>query len=90
MMKLLKRAKNIINKMMERKKMPLPDRTDSAIKGRAKAIETGSAYMWTDEEDEILRKYYPQGGVKKCMEFLPERSKSAIVRRTRMLGITKE
>ena len=41
---------------------------------------------WSIEEIEIVKKYYPTGGTKKCMNFI-DRSKSAIWHRARDLDI---
>lgn len=41
---------------------------------------------WSPEEDEILRKYYPTGGLKECKKYL-NRTKEAIKRRAQTLGI---
>ena len=42
---------------------------------------------WSPEEDEIIRKYYPDGGIKKCAEYLPQRSNKSIKSRSQELQI---
>lgn len=42
---------------------------------------------WTEEEDEIIKKYYPTEGVKGCVKHLPNRTKSAIKHRAANLGV---
>ena len=41
---------------------------------------------WTKQEDKLLRQYYPQMGTS-MVEFLPNRSKSAIEHRCRVLNV---
>lgn len=42
---------------------------------------------WTEEEDDIIKKYYPTEGAKGCMKRLPKRTKQAIVGRASSLGV---
>lgn len=44
---------------------------------------------WTPEEDEILRKYYPQIGPTECLQYLSNRTRDAIRKRARKLGIKR-
>lgn len=45
---------------------------------------------WTEEEDEILFKFYPDGGAKECIKKVPYRSKASIIIRANSLGITTD
>jgi hypothetical protein len=42
---------------------------------------------WSEQEKEVLRKYYPDGGVIECLKYLPKRSKNAIWVKANVLGI---
>ena len=42
---------------------------------------------WTEEEDNIIREFYPTEGVKGCVKHLPKRTKSAITHRAINLGV---
>lgn len=44
-------------------------------------------YKWTDEEIEILRKYYPISGSKRVHNLLPHRTRGAIAAKANSLGI---
>lgn len=46
--------------------------------------------VWSDEELEILRKYYPIGGYKLVQEKLPHRNKDAIQVKAHALGLKVE
>ena len=43
--------------------------------------------FWTEEEDNIIRKYYPNGGPKECLKYLPNRTVIAIISRASFLDI---
>ncbi|HJB28348.1 MAG TPA: hypothetical protein IAA06_06095 [Candidatus Blautia faecavium] len=52
---------------------------------KIRLLESGS---WTETEDSLLRQYYDNGnGIEKLLEFLPGRSRQAIVRRAGRIGI---
>lgn len=58
----------------------LPNRSDASIRGKAKVLKpekngciVEKATLWTEEEVEILKKYYPILGVKACKKLLPNR-----------------
>jgi hypothetical protein len=46
--------------------------------------------FWSEEENEILRKYFPTGGVPAAGAHLPNRTKSAIYRQAGGLGLRRE
>lgn len=46
--------------------------------------------FWTEEENEILRKHYPNGGLPAAGVHLPKRSRSAIYRQAGLLGLRRE
>ena len=43
--------------------------------------------FWSDDEKDIVRKYYPMGGVGACQPHLPNRSERSIYQAARKLGI---
>lgn len=42
---------------------------------------------FSKEDDEIIRKYYPQGGSTECVKHLPDRASYSIVRRANWIGV---
>jgi len=46
--------------------------------------------IWSEEEIEILRRFYPKGGTEACLQRLPLRSKNAIWVKAQKLGILLE
>lgn len=42
---------------------------------------------YTAEEEAIIRKWFPTWGVKKCSEFLPNRTEAAIAKHAQKLGL---
>src|SRR6185369_1849486 len=42
---------------------------------------------WSDEENKVLREYYPQYGAAWCTSKLPGRSKAAVYGQARKLGL---
>lgn len=46
--------------------------------------------MWTSEEIELIRKYYPIGGSHAVKEHLTQRTVTAIQSRAKLLGLRKE
>lgn len=76
----------------------LPNRSIPAIYSEAshlgvalkKRNKTSSNSEWTEEEDEIIKKYYINESVEKCCELLPNRSRQAIIMRAnRYLDLRK-
>jgi hypothetical protein len=71
----------------------LPDRTKCAIENQRKRSETCGELTftrqkrpWSEEEDAIVRQYYPtEGG--ECDKYLPNRSRVAIRQRARFLEV---
>lgn len=49
--------------------------------------QCGWKYKWTEDEDDIVRKYYPCNGWKEVHKFLPHREKMGIQCRANKLGI---
>ena len=45
---------------------------------------------WTEEEEKILREYYPKMYLKDIAKLLPRHSKSGIVQKAKKLGLTKK
>ena len=45
---------------------------------------------WAEWEDDIIRKYYPDGGVKECLKYLPKRNKGSICTRAYELNVKYE
>lgn len=43
--------------------------------------------QWTGDEEDVLLKYYVDGGTAACMEFLPGRTRNAVAHRARKLGL---
>lgn len=68
----------------------LPNRSKTSIGSMASklGITTRHAVPWTREEDNIIREYYPEFGVK-ILPSLDGRSKDQLVRRASELGIKK-
>jgi hypothetical protein len=46
--------------------------------------------FWTEEENEILRKYFPTGGLPATGVHLPNRTRSSIYRQAGVLGLRRE
>ena len=53
-------------------------------------IKENNDLHWSEDEDEIIKKYYPTGGKKECKKYLIDRSERAIVRRAHALGIKRD
>ena len=47
----------------------------------------GWKYKWSEYEDSIIKKYYPQNGFEEVQKYLPNRNKGAIQSRASKLGI---
>ena len=45
---------------------------------------------WTPEEEDLLRKLYPKGGINKCCEALPDRTHYAIRNRVDLMRLRRE
>lgn len=43
--------------------------------------------FWTDKEIDVIKTYYPEWGVKKCKEFLPNRAETSIAKKAQDLGV---
>src|SRR5699024_5023830 len=43
--------------------------------------------FWTEEEDNIVRKYYPTNGAKGCQVYLPKRNSLTICARATLLNL---
>lgn len=70
----------------------LPNKTLSAIRTKANKTKIRSYAFgkpWDEEEDNLLKKYYPDNTCEKMTEFLPNRTKQAIKSRAGALGLTK-
>jgi hypothetical protein len=52
-------------------------------------LHTRTVEHWTEEEDDILRKYYPDNGLPKVIPLLPNKSRTSIYDRACTLGIKK-
>lgn len=79
----------IANKLVE---SGFKKRTISSLQSRIYklGLEHKNA-TWSEEEDEIIRKHYPEGGVDACVKFgLNERSTLAIYTRAKFLKVKKQ
>ena len=62
----------------------LPNRTKTNIQAKAKQLgltapgASKKNAAWSEEEDEIIKKYYPIGGIRLCKKYLPKRTELAI------------
>lgn len=66
-------------------------RTKKAIWHRASKLDIAYTFdCWTEEEDEIIRKYYPQYGEDECSKHLSNRTPKACKGRAQILGVKKE
>lgn len=65
----------------------LPCRTYDAIKSKANKLNLKRDVQYKDWEVEILRKYYPSWGAKKCHELLPHRPVYAIQAHAKKVGV---
>jgi hypothetical protein len=43
--------------------------------------------MWSAEEEDVLKKFYPDRGLKYCAQFLPKRSLGAIEKKVKSMGL---
>lgn len=71
----------------------LRSRTIDAIRRRANSrrlLHSPTPQVWSDDELNIIRKLYPQGGVDACEPRLPGRSKLAIYQKACLLGVGRE
>ena len=50
-------------------------------------INAGWNFKWTNEEDEIIRKYYPKNGANTVHKILPNRELKSIQQRAFKLGV---
>ena len=50
-------------------------------------LDSLKPWIWSEEEDDIIRKYYTTGGVKEAQKYLPNRTLKAISARAIKLGI---
>ena len=46
--------------------------------------------QWTPEEEDLLRKLYPKGGINACYEALSDRSQSAVKNRVDVLRLRRK
>lgn len=87
--------KNYLTKPVKELKELLPCRSKSAIYSRAinLKIKKQSCYCgaWSEEENELLRKYFPNIPTKEIVEknLIPGRTKVAISRQAFLLGLKK-
>ena len=67
-------------------------------KGREHAPRLSEPYVpgkrhprfWTEEQDAVIRKHYPAGGVKACLAHLPGKTSGSIHQRALKLGLRSE
>ena len=66
------------------------DRTYGACKARARVLGLSEPNVvpYTEEDDEIIRKYYPEGGAKVCLQYLANRDSNSIVQRASKLNVS--
>ena len=72
------------------RKHGLNNRSDSSIHQHALTLglkRPTSDKLWTEEEDKILRTFFPDGGARLCIEHGLNRSESGIRFRARKLGL---
>lgn len=50
-------------------------------------MENPKNKRFSKEEDDIIRKYYPEGGTIECIKHMPGRYNAAIIGRAGRLGI---
>lgn len=65
----------------------LEDLTEKLAKRPPAPMDQVRANGWSDEEDEIIRQYYPGGGPAACIPFLRHRTALAIRTHARRLGV---
>ena len=72
----------------------LPDLSLSVLRGKAKSLKLSylttphkKPYKWTDEELEIVKKYYSAGGVKEVHKYLPHIENRVIQSCAEKMGI---
>lgn len=76
--------KNGLEKCMKRL-----DKSERAIRWRAKVLGVKTSRVWSEEEIAIIKKWYPKEGCKKCLELLPEKNKRQIYEKAHKLGVKK-
>ena len=68
----------------------IPNRSIAQIRDKAENLGLVSHFRitrsWSEDEENILKKYYPLMGVK-CIEFLPNKSKKAIASRAHICNL---
>lgn len=72
----------------------LPGHPLNSVRGRAHVLGVykngyGAMIQWTEEEDEIVRKYYEAEGLA-CLKRLPGRTRSALSHRAGMMGLISD
>lgn len=67
----------------------LPHRSPIAIRAAAKklGLRAFETHIWTEEDEALLRHYYPQGGPELVQQYLPERTVEAIRARACAQGL---
>jgi hypothetical protein len=64
------------------------NRTYLSVKSQAKKLNIQrSNVLYADWEIEVIKTYYPEWGVKKCSERLPNRAEMSIAKKAQDLGI---
>lgn len=66
----------------------LPWRTKSGIKTRKQYLNCSKRKQWTDEENDVLRRYYGSMPAKEIAEILVGRSENAIVSHANTMGLS--
>lgn len=65
----------------------LSNRTWGSIVGKAKKLGINANWIWTEEENNLLKKYYPQCSREEIEKLLPHRGWDAITSQTYRLGL---
>lgn len=65
----------------------MPYRTESSIKARANRLGLSMVKFWTQEEKDIIMKYYSIIPLDQVMEKLPGRSRDSIINQARLMRI---
>ena len=65
----------------------IPNKSKRAIQQRALVLGVKVINNWTEEEDNVIKRIYPIGGVNGCIKHLPNRTKKAIAHRATNLGV---
>ncbi|MCM5682917.1 hypothetical protein M8A51_25625 [Schlegelella sp. S2-27] len=67
-----------------------PGRSRDSIWQRARLLGLTANRAWVADEDEIIRRLFPAGGVRACRDGLSHRTTSAILKRASNLGVEKQ